>query len=41
LARAIRDNTILIDSYTSAKPFYATDLPSEGMSAFKVYRKEK
>ncbi|PVH72161.1 hypothetical protein DL98DRAFT_553311 [Cadophora sp. DSE1049] len=34
--RAIRDGAILVDGYTSAEPFYTTDLPGQGMSAIKV-----
>ncbi|KAG9232492.1 FluG domain-containing protein [Amylocarpus encephaloides] len=41
LVRAIRDDAILVDGYTSAEPFFGTDLPSEGMSAFKVHWKEE
>jgi hypothetical protein len=37
LARAIRDDTILVDSYTSAEPFFATNIRSEGVKAMKVY----
>jgi hypothetical protein len=39
LARAIRDDAILVDGYTSAEPFFATDLGAEGMKAMKVYWK--
>ncbi|KAJ8068111.1 hypothetical protein OCU04_003683 [Sclerotinia nivalis] len=37
LTRAIRDNAILVDGYTSAEPFFATDLRGQGMKAMKVY----
>ena len=39
LARAIRDLAILVDGYTSAEPFFATDLRAEGVSAIKVHWK--
>jgi hypothetical protein len=39
LARAIRDDAILVDGYTSAEPFFATDLRSLGMKAMKVHWK--
>jgi hypothetical protein len=39
LTRAIRDDAILVNSYTSAKPFFATDLQGEGMKAMKVHWK--
>ncbi|PQE19423.1 hypothetical protein CJF30_00009884 [Rutstroemia sp. NJR-2017a BBW] len=41
LSRAIRDGAILVDGYTSAEPFYTTDLPGQGMSAIKVNWKEE
>ncbi|PVH68553.1 hypothetical protein DL98DRAFT_440967, partial [Cadophora sp. DSE1049] len=37
LTRAIRDNAVLVDSYTSAKPFFTTDLGSQNVKAIKVY----
>jgi hypothetical protein len=37
LARAIRDNAILVNGYTSAKPFYAINLGGENIKAIKVY----
>ncbi|KAH8586626.1 hypothetical protein B0O99DRAFT_602324 [Bisporella sp. PMI_857] len=39
LARAIRDNAIFIDGYTSAGPFFATNLRSQRMKAIKVHWK--
>ncbi|PVH69879.1 hypothetical protein DL98DRAFT_578123 [Cadophora sp. DSE1049] len=39
LARAIRDNAILVDGYTSAEPFFATDLGSQNVKAMKVHWK--
>ncbi|KAF4633412.1 hypothetical protein G7Y89_g4704 [Cudoniella acicularis] len=36
LARAIRDDTILVDGYISAEPFYATNLRGENIKAIKV-----
>jgi hypothetical protein len=41
LSRAICDGAILVDGYTSAEPFYTTDLPGQGMSAIKVNWKEE
>jgi hypothetical protein len=41
LTRAIRDGAILVDGYTSAEPFYTTDLPGQGMSAIKVHWKQE
>lgn len=37
LARAIRDEAILVDGYTSAEPFFATDLEAHGIKAMKVH----
>lgn len=37
LTRPIRDDTILMDGYMSAEPFYTTDLPGQGMSSIKVH----
>jgi len=37
LTRAIRDDAILVDGYTSAEPFFATDLRGLGMKAMKVH----
>jgi hypothetical protein len=37
LTRAIRDDAILVDGYTSAEPFFATNL--RGMRAMKVHWK--
>jgi hypothetical protein len=37
LTRVIRDNAILINSYTSPKPFFTTDLGSQDVKAIKVY----
>jgi hypothetical protein len=39
LTRAIRDDAILVDGYTSAKPFFATNLRGQGMKAMKVHWK--
>ncbi|KAE8440383.1 hypothetical protein EG329_008182 [Mollisiaceae sp. DMI_Dod_QoI] len=39
LARAIRDDAILVDGYTSAEPFFATDLRAERVKAMKVHWK--
>ncbi|KAH9204046.1 hypothetical protein DL95DRAFT_529410 [Leptodontidium sp. 2 PMI_412] len=39
LARAIRDNAILVDGYTSAEPFFATNLGSQNVKAMKVHWK--
>jgi hypothetical protein len=39
LARAIRDDAILVDGYTSAEPFFATDLGSQNVKAMKVHWK--
>jgi len=39
LARAIRDDTILVNGYISAKPFFAIDLQSLGIKAMKVHWK--
>jgi hypothetical protein len=37
LTRAIRDDAILVDGYTSPEPFFATDLGSQNVKAIKVY----
>jgi hypothetical protein len=37
LAYAIRDDVILVNGYTSAKPFFATDLWGLGIKAVKIY----
>jgi hypothetical protein len=39
LTHAICDDAILVDSYTSAKPFFATNLRGLGMKAMKVHWK--
>jgi len=39
LTRAIRDDAILVDGYTSAKPFFTTNLRGQGMKAMKVHWK--
>ena len=39
MTRAIRDEAILVDGYTSAEPFFATDLASKDMRAMKVHWK--
>ncbi|KAJ8058423.1 hypothetical protein OCU04_012612 [Sclerotinia nivalis] len=39
LTRAIRDDAILVDGYTSAEPFFTTDLGGQGMKAIKVHWK--
>jgi hypothetical protein len=39
LTRAIRDDAILVDGYTSAEPFFATNLRGQGMRAMKVHWK--
>jgi hypothetical protein len=39
LGRAIRDEAILVDGYTHAKPFFDTDLGGERMPAVKVHWK--
>lgn len=39
LTRAIRDGAILVDGYTSAEPFFATNLRAQGMKAMKVHWK--
>lgn len=39
LTRAIRDDAILVDGYTSAELFFTTDLGGQGMKAMKVYWK--
>jgi hypothetical protein len=39
LTRAIRDDAILVDGYTSAEPFFATDLGSQNVKAMKVHWK--
>jgi hypothetical protein len=31
------DNAILVDGYTSAEPFFATELGSQNIKAIKVY----
>lgn len=41
LARAIRDDAILVDGYTSAEPFFETDLWGKGMKAMKVHWKSE
>jgi hypothetical protein len=41
LTRAIRDNAILVDGYTSAEPFFATDLGSQNVKAMKVHWKQE
>ncbi len=37
LTYIIRDNAILVNSYISAEPFFATDLGSQDIKAIKVY----
>jgi hypothetical protein len=37
LTRAIRDDAILVDGYTSPEPFFATDLGSQDVKAMKVH----
>ncbi|CZR51447.1 uncharacterized protein PAC_01323 [Phialocephala subalpina] len=39
LARVICDNAILVDGYTSAEPFFATDLGNQNVKAIKVHWK--
>ena len=39
MARAIRDDAILVDGYTSAEPFFATDLRGLGMKVIKLHWK--
>ncbi|KAH9204554.1 hypothetical protein DL95DRAFT_418158 [Leptodontidium sp. 2 PMI_412] len=39
LTRAIRDHAVLVDGYTSAEPFFATDLGSQNVKAMKVHWK--
>jgi len=39
LTRAIRDNAILVDGYTSAEPFFDTDLGGQNVKAMKVHWK--
>lgn len=39
MTRAIRDDAILVDGYTSAEPFFATDLRAQGIRAMKVHWK--
>jgi hypothetical protein len=39
LTRAIRDDAIFVNSYTSAEPFFAMDLGGQGMKAMKVHWK--
>ncbi|KAG9245620.1 hypothetical protein BJ878DRAFT_500693 [Calycina marina] len=41
LARAIRDDAILVDGYTSAEPFFDTDLANDKAGKFKVHWKEE
>ncbi|KFY65136.1 hypothetical protein V496_02779 [Pseudogymnoascus sp. VKM F-4515 (FW-2607)] len=36
LARAIRDNAVLVEGYTSPEPFFATNLRRMGMKAMRV-----
>jgi hypothetical protein len=37
LTRVIRDDAILVNSYISAEPFFATDLRGEEIKAIKVH----
>lgn len=37
LAHAIRDEAILVDGYTSAEPFFATNLGAANVKAMKVH----
>ncbi len=37
LTRAIRDDAIFVDGYTSAEPFFVTNLGGQIMRAMKVY----
>jgi hypothetical protein len=39
LTRAIRDNAIVVDGYTSTEPFFATNLRGQGIRAMKVHWK--
>lgn len=39
LTRAIRDDVILVNGYTSAQPFFATNPRAQGMKAMKVHWK--
>ena len=39
MARAIRDDAVLVDGYTSAEPFFATNLGGEKVKAMKVHWK--
>jgi hypothetical protein len=39
LIRAIRDNAIFVDGYTSAEPFFSTNLRGQRMMAMKVHWK--
>ncbi|RFU29061.1 hypothetical protein B7463_g7279, partial [Scytalidium lignicola] len=39
LTRAIRDDAILVDGYTSAEPFFSTNLRGQKMRAMKVHWK--
>jgi hypothetical protein len=39
LTRAIRDDAIFVDGYTSAEPFFATNLGGQRMRAMKVHWK--
>ncbi|KAM0310589.1 hypothetical protein ACHAO8_007955 [Botrytis cinerea] len=39
LTRAVRDDAILVDGYTSAEPFFTADLGGQGMKAMKVHWK--
>lgn len=41
LTQAIRDNAILVDSYTFTRLFFATNLQGQGIKAIKVYQKPK
>jgi len=37
LTYAIRDDAILVNGYTSLKPFFTIDLKSQNVKAIKVY----
>jgi hypothetical protein len=37
LTHAIRDEAILVDGYTSAEPFFATNLGAVNIKAIKVH----
>ncbi|KAH6714485.1 hypothetical protein BKA61DRAFT_481665, partial [Leptodontidium sp. MPI-SDFR-AT-0119] len=41
LTCAIYNNAVFVNSYTSAKPFFTTDLRSQNVKAIKVYWKPK